>query len=58
MKIILTLLRGEYQICALEAGRLYCKDCLPMYACMLSHFSCVQLFVTLWRVACQAPLSM
>ena len=29
-----------------------------MLACMLSHFSCVQLFVTLWTVACQAPLSM
>ena len=26
--------------------------------CMLSHSSCVQLFVTLWKVACQAPLSM
>ena len=25
---------------------------------MLIHFSCVQLFVTLWTVACQAPLSM
>ena len=25
---------------------------------MLSHFSCVRLFVTLWTVACQAPLSM
>ena len=24
---------------------------------MLSHFSCVQLFATLWTVACQAPLS-
>ena len=27
-------------------------------ACMLSHFSCVLLFVTPWTVACQAPLSM
>ena len=25
---------------------------------MLSHFSCVQLFVTLWTLACQAPLSL
>ena len=25
---------------------------------VLSCFSCVQLFVTLWTVACQAPLSM
>ena len=27
-------------------------------ACMLSHFSHVQLFATLWTVALQAPLSM
>ena len=26
--------------------------------CRLSRFSFVQLFVTLWAVACQAPLSM
>ena len=26
--------------------------------CVLSHFSCVQLFGTLWTVACQAPLPM
>ena len=26
--------------------------------CMLSHFSCVQLFVTPWTVAHQTPLSM
>ena len=29
-----------------------------IFACMLSHFSHVWLFVTLWTVACQAPLSM
>ena len=28
------------------------------YACVLRHFSCVWLFVTLWTVAHQAPLSM
>ena len=28
------------------------------HACMLSHFSRVQLFVTLWTIACQAPLFM
>ena len=27
-------------------------------ACVLSCFSCVQLFATLWTVACQLPLSM
>ena len=29
-----------------------------MYMCMLSHLSQVQLIVTLWTVAQQAPLSM
>ena len=29
-----------------------------MHACVLTHFSCVRLFVTLWTVALQAPLSM
>ena len=29
-----------------------------MRVCVLSHFSCVQLFVTSWTVARQAPLSM
>ena len=28
------------------------------FACVLSHFSHVQLFVTPWTVACLAPLSM
>ena len=27
-----------------------------VFACRLSHFSCAQLFVTLWSVAHQAPL--
>ena len=26
--------------------------------CILSRFSCIQLFATLWTVACQAPLFM
>ena len=29
-----------------------------LFACMLSHFSQVQLFATLWTVAHQTPLSM
>ena len=29
-----------------------------MHVCMLSGFTCVQLFATLWTVDCQAPLSM
>ena len=28
------------------------------HVCVLSHFSRVQLFATLWTVACRAPLSM
>ena len=31
---------------------------LSLDACMLSCFSCVRLFGSLWTVACQAPLSM
>ena len=31
---------------------------VTVHACVLSRFSCVQLFATLWTVACQAPLSM
>ena len=30
---------------------------LPLHVYMLSHFSCFQLFATLWTVAHQAPLS-
>ena len=30
----------------------------PWYACVLSHFSHVQLFVTLWTIVLQVPLSM
>ena len=29
-----------------------------MWACVLSCFSRVRLFATLWTIACQAPLSM
>ena len=31
---------------------------IKLHACMLSHFSHVQLFATLWTVARQPPLSM
>ena len=37
-----------YLLCMLETKRV----------CMLSHFSCVQLFASLWTVARQASLSM
>ena len=33
-------------------------SCVTMHAYMLSRFSRVWLFVTLWTVGCQAPLSM
>ena len=39
-----------------EVFQLGVIDSLPVY--VLSHFSCVRLFETLWTVACQAPLSM
>ena len=29
-----------------------------MRVCVLNHFSCIKLFVTVWTVACQVPLSM
>ena len=35
-----------------------CPNLLTSCACVLSRFSRVQLFVTLWTVACQARLSM
>ena len=34
------------------------REVPELCACVLSHFSCVQLFVIQWTVACQAPLSM
>ena len=34
------------------------KMIITALRCVLSHFSCVWLFATLWTVACQAPLSM
>ena len=34
------------------------KTFSDMHACILSHFSHIRLFVTLWTVAQQAPLSM
>ena len=34
------------------------KTLIIVHSCVLSHFSNAWLFVTLWAVACQAPLSM
>ena len=49
--------------CFLKSSLLYISiyihtDRCKIYVCVLSHFSHVRLFVTLWTVACQAPLSM
>ena len=50
-----------------QIGKGICQGCIlspclfnicRVRACMLSRFSCVQLCVTLWTVARQAPLSM
>ena len=38
----------------LAGTSIQCNVCV----CLLSRFSCAQLFVTLWTVVCQAPLSM
>ena len=37
---------------------LYVGFIFTVHVCVLSRFSRVRLFVTLWTVACQAPLSM
>ena len=34
------------------------KSKYHMHTCTCCHFNCVQLFVTLWTLAHQAPLSM
>ena len=35
-----------------------CRAAKPMHACVLSRFSRVRLSVTLWTMACQAPMSL
>ena len=37
---------------------MYMCVCVCKHMCMFSHFSCVWLFVTLWTVAHQVPVSM
>ena len=41
-----------------KRSRLRVNLWLLSFACRLSHSSRVQLFATLWTIACQAPLSM
>ena len=50
--MIKNMFSRKYRRSVLITGRFHiCK-----FACTLSRFSCVQLFVTLWTVARQAPL--
>ena len=41
-----------------ETFHLVCFEQVNVRVCMLSRFSCVRLFATLWAAAGQAPLSM
>ena len=40
----------------LDYPRVYKELWVKPYACVLSHFRCVQLFATLWTIAFQTPL--
>ena len=42
----------------MESSSIYIFMCVCVCVCVFSHFSHLKLFVTLWTVACQAPLSM
>ena len=46
---------NEYYILSLKKKKIRVENCV--HACMLSCFSPVQLLVTPWTTACQAPLS-
>ena len=58
----LSLLQGTFPTQESNQGLLHCGQILYQLSyqgslCLLSRFSHVQLFATLWAVACQAPLS-
>ena len=44
--------------CFCLSGKSKVQDSVYMRACVLSGFSWVQLFVSPWTTACQAPLSL
>ena len=46
-----------YSMCACVCVCVCARVCVCVCALALSHFSCVQLIMTLWTVARQAPLS-
>ena len=52
----------DSSICGISQARILAWVAISfskgLHACMLSHFSCVQFFVTPWTSARQAPLSM
>ena len=50
-----TVLLATQQSCQCNASLSLCQ--LAVLKIALSRFSCVQLFVSLWTIACQAPLS-
>ena len=45
-------------LCKSHTGEVKKSQCRAYGVCVLSRFSCIQLFATLWIIACQAPLSM
>ena len=44
-------------LCKSHTGEVKKSQCRVYGVCVLSRFSCVQLFATKWTVACQVPLS-
>ena len=57
--MIVKFLMMKEKLRSQENGNLQMEVVLViMHECLLSHFSHVRLFVTLWTVACQASLSM
>ena len=58
VKYILLYLHFNVYHCFLKIRSCGIESYLSWCACMLSHFSHVQLFVSLCTIACQAPLSM
>ena len=60
LKGIIHIVINEYKKLKLFKESWNLKNFLKRYwsVCILSHFSHIRLFATLWTVACQAPLSM
>ena len=61
--VFLASLTASYQLHYSSVKRIYTQVAglrppLLLPGCVLSHFSCVQLFATIQTVACQAPLPM